>query len=147
MIFGCELTILGYSLCTAYALTQAHSTTPPHFTSLIKMMMYHKTDNSFTNFTICQYINCIIYMALIVTLNISPITMSSGTILRLCKPHNCVKHICPDWQNAYILHPEEWAASFTLCECLEVQHLNRHYQTKDSSSFFLVAAPLPDLST
>ena len=44
-----------------YSLAQAHPTIPLRFTSLTVMMVYHKTDNYFTelfkyaNFTICQY--------------------------------------------------------------------------------------------
>ena len=51
-------------------------------------------------------------MALIVTLYISPTTISSGTILRLCKPQDCIKHTCKE-----CIHSSSWRMSskfFTL---------------------------------
>ena len=116
--------------------------------SIAKMVCY-KTDNSFTELftnlpvaTLVDCINYIIYITLIATLHISPTTISSGTILRLCKFQDCVKHIyVSDQKNAFracILQFKE----FSLCECLEAQHLNKHYQ-KRTQAHCCSWGPLP----
>ena len=117
----------------------------------IAKMVCHKTDNSFTelftNLPVATLVDCISYMTLIVTLHISPTTISSGTILRLYKSQDCVKHIyVSNQKNAFracILHPED----FSLCECLEAQHLNKHYQNKGLELIVSVGGLLPALST
>ena len=124
------ISIMGYSSCTAYPLTQAHSTIPLHFIALTIMMVYHKADNSFTelfkyaNFTVSASTVDFIHMTLIATLHIPSITISSGTILRLYKPQDCIKHICPDQKKTNkcisCIHSSSWRLSskfYTLCEC------------------------------
>ena len=128
--------------CISTCSGSLHNTTAFHITFNI-MMVYLTTPlqsclNMQTSLS-ASTVNCVIYMALIATLHISPTTISSGTILRLCKPCNCIKHTCPNRKNACI--SSSWRTSskffYTLRmfggSMIEQTLTQAHYSTKEGT--------------